>query len=51
LIKEFPMRLLSAMLVVLALAACGQGFGPDNCASPIAAADTEQCNPYLSRTP
>jgi hypothetical protein len=42
--------LMLPLLAVLALAAC-ESFGPDNCASPIAAADTEQCNPYLSRQP
>jgi hypothetical protein len=42
---------LLALLSVLALVACAKGFSGDNCASPIAASDTEQCNPYLSRTP
>ncbi len=42
-------RALFAFLLLL-LAGCGT-FGADNCASPIAAANTEQCNPYLSREP
>jgi hypothetical protein len=36
---------------VLSLAACGHGFNGDNCQSPIAAENTEQCNPYLERAP
>jgi hypothetical protein len=40
-----------ALLSVLALAACAHGFNGSNCESPIAASETEQCNPYLSRTP
>jgi hypothetical protein len=40
-----------ALLLMLALASCGHGFNGSNCESPIAATETEQCNPYLSRTP
>jgi len=41
----------AGVFALLAIAGCGHDFGTDNCASPIAASDTEQCNPYLSRTP
>jgi outer membrane lipopolysaccharide assembly protein LptE/RlpB len=44
-------RLFLSALAVLALAACGHGFNGNNCQSPIAAENTEQCNPYLERTP
>jgi hypothetical protein len=40
-----------AFTVLLPLAGCGHDFGPDNCASPVAAVYTAQCNPYLSRSP
>jgi hypothetical protein len=43
-------RWVSAMILV-GLASCSHGFSGDNCISPLAAVYTEQCNPYLERTP
>jgi hypothetical protein len=48
---RFVSGILIATTFAALLAGCANGYTGGNCASPIAAVYTEQCNPYLERTP